>query len=257
MTTPIPAGIQHFSPPLTPHPFGLYSVATPIDLDAPARLLGGVDWIPSNCGPSGIWEYGICPADPDPEDVKAGARPDHDNFPPATIWATDDCELYATDTAENEARAMQLLRLHEPVWAERHLAELIASRATPLPAADTVVDAVGALEDALGGHGFPGVLHARRGLAATAAAARLVAAQGAHLVTPLANSWLFGAGYTELGDTLYATGPLTVWRGVTSVRVAVDHTINRRQAVAERVVTVGWECPDVVYSVQVLSGGGS
>ncbi|MBF6138135.1 hypothetical protein IU501_34770 [Nocardia otitidiscaviarum] len=257
MTNPIPAGWPHFAPPLPPQPFGLYSVTTPIDVPPPAdgsspRLISGVDWIPANCGPSGVWTYDLCPTpDPAPEDEKTGERPDDGAFPPVIVWAVDECSLYATDTSENEARAQQILRLHEPLWVERHLAALLAARATALPAAASLAAAVGALEEALGDTGFAGVLHARRGLAAQLADLNLVAVDGGQARTPLTNLWSFGGGYTDLGDTLYATGPITIWCDPVTTRTAVEHTVNAREALAERRIVVGWECPTTVYSVTV------
>jgi uncharacterized Zn-binding protein involved in type VI secretion len=253
MTTPLmPPGVQHTGLPQTPQPFGLYSVAPPIDLDPPPRLLGGVHWTPTNCGPSGIWQHEPCP-DPEipPTATKTGARPDDDTFPSFIVWATDECSLYATDTAENQARAAQLLMLHTPLWVERMFATELAARATALPDAATLTDAFGALEEALGETGFSGVLHARRGLSAAAAEHRLTSAQGTTLVTQLGNKVAFGGGYTALGNTVYATGPVTIWRSPIIPRVAIDPSTNERQAVAERMFGFGWECPTTVYAVEV------
>lgn len=252
MTNPIPPGVQHVAEPLDPQPFGLYSVARPIDLPSPARLLTGVHWTPGNCGPSGVWDYDVCPEPVvPPEDFKTGDRPDDATFPRVVVWATDECSIYATDLTENIARAEHLLRLHTSLWVERHMAGLLAARATPLPAAATLAAAVGTLEQALGDAGFSGVLHARRSLAAPLAGLRLIERQGEQLATPLANAWAFGGGYTALGSTLYATGPVTIWQSEVTTRDGADYEINERQAVAERLVAVGWECPAVVYSVTV------
>ncbi|WP_280466822.1 hypothetical protein [Nocardia cyriacigeorgica] len=251
MTTPtIPAGVQHTGTPQAPQPFGLYTAATVIDLDPPARMLGGVHWTPSNCGPSGTWDVRLCddPQDP-PTESKTGARPDDAAFPTVTVWATDECELYATDTSANEARATQLLTLHERLWVEQAFALELAARATALPAAGSLAEAVGALEQQLGLAGFTGVLHARRGLAAPLH--DHIERSGAFLTTSLGNRWSFGGGYNALGQTLYATGPVTLWRSPATTRTAVEHTINERQAVAERQVAFGWECPTTVFSVAV------
>ncbi|MCM6774991.1 hypothetical protein NDR87_26460 [Nocardia sp. CDC159] len=250
MTTPTLPGVVHVADFQNPQPFGLYSAATVLERDAPARLvIGGVEWVPRNCGPSGIWVEPFCP-DPD-EATKNGERPSDGHFPSVTIWATDHCSLYATDTSESVARAQQLLRLHEPLWAERYLTDLLTARATPLPSQTSLTAAVGALEQALGENGFAGVLHARRGFAAAAAEHRLVEHQGAMLTTALGNRWAFGGSYSELGNTIYATGPVTLWRDPISTREAIEHTTNARQVVAERVLVAGWECPDTVYSVAV------
>lgn len=257
MTTPtIPPGIEHYATPLSPHSFDLLSAVTPIDVPEPARMLGGAIWIPANCGTGvGIWEHGMCP-EPEEDEVKGGGeRPDYDTFPKVTIWGSDECPLYSVDTADAQARALALLRINEHRLVEEHVAALLADRATVLPAAGTLVDAVGALEEALGEHGHAGVIHARRGLAAAAARDRLASAQGARLTTLLGNQWVFGGGYTALGDTLYATGPLTMWRNPYTQRVAIEAVTNARLALAERHVIVGWECPDTVYSVSI--GGGS
>ncbi|MGA6208047.1 hypothetical protein ACPESR_25170 [Nocardia testacea] len=253
MTTPIiPPGVQHVGLPQTPQPFGLYSVTAPTDLDPPARLLSGIHWTPTNCGPSGIWQHIMCP---DPEDppaqTKTGARPDDDDFPTFVVYAVDECDLYATDTAANQARAAQLLMLHTPLWVEQVFAFELSARAEALPAVTSLTAAVGALEQKLGEGGFSGVLHARRGLSAAAAEHRLTSAQGSTLVTQLGNKVAFGGGYTALGDTIYATGPVTIWRGPVLPRTAIDPATNQRLAIAERSIGFGWECPSTVYSVAV------
>lgn len=225
---------------LNPQPFGLYAAATV--LESQTRLQFGVDWWPRNCGPSGVWVPDVCP-DPDTLDRKTGDRPENVEFPPATVWATDECGLFEPVDGMRD-RAVQLLRLKEPIHVEEHTATLLLQRDTPLPPAASLVEAVGALEESLGGTlGFSGVIHARRGLAAQLAAARLVERQGTQLVTPLGNRWVFGGGYGLLGNTMVATGPVTVMRDDVTTRTAVDHTINEQQVVAERTVVVGWECP--------------
>ncbi|MEV5391948.1 hypothetical protein [Nocardia farcinica] len=257
MTTPtMPAGITHTAAPLAPQPYGLYSVTSVIELDEPARTLGGADWVPTNCGGAGVWDHGTCP-EPAPSDVKGGIdRPDHGHFPTVVLWASDECPITTVDTADAIARAQHLLALNEPLLTEEHLAGLLAERATPLPAVASLTDAVGALEEALGGGGFTGVLHSRRGLAAHATNQHLILTQGARMVTAgMSTPWAFGGGYTVLGDTVYATGPLTLWRSPVTTRVAITGTTNERLALAERRLIVGWECPDTVYSVSI--GGGS
>ncbi|MBF6288155.1 hypothetical protein GV791_01760 [Nocardia cyriacigeorgica] len=250
-----PAAIQHTPPLLNPDNLGLLGGGPSLivhEVGPDARLAFGIDWQPRNCGPSGTWAT-PCP-DPDTGDRKTGDRPEWDHFPPVLVWATDQCGLFEPADTLRE-RALQLLRLH----AERHLGEHVvgelAARAALLPATIGLAEAVGELEAALADAGHRGAIHADRALLAPAAAVNLVVADGLALLTPGGNRWIFSAGYSSLDTTLYATGPVTVWRDQPVVTYAVQQEINEHQAVAEQHLAAGFECPETAFAVTF--GGGS
>lgn len=264
-----PAAVQHTSPPLAPDTLGLLSGtagltvldigANPntvglnvVDVGPQARLAYGVDWQPTNCGPSGTWT--IAPCDDPGTQRKTGDRPIWDHFDPVLVWASDECEL-SEPAAELERRAKHLLRLK----AERHLGQHVtgelAERAALLPSAAGLAEAVGALEAELANTGHRGIIHADRALLAPAAALNLVVRDPLALMTPGGNRWIFSSGYSSLDTTLYATGPVTVWRDQPVVTYAVQHEVNEHQAVAEQHLAAGWECPETAFAVTF--GGGS
>lgn len=227
-----------------PAPYGLYGTATVLETPDPNRF--GFDGLlvrSLNCGPSGVWPYGYC-EDPG-EATKGGERADDLSFAGLVVWAADDCGLLA-DHDEQLVRARQIMRLHEHVRVEEHLAGVLAAAAVPTPAADLTA-ALGVLEEAIGGYGFTGVVHAPAHLAAPAAAAQLIVREGPRLLTPLGHRWAFGTGYD--GDTLYGTGPVVIHRGPVVESTGPAHRTNERLVVVEREVLVSWECFTVAVAI--------
>ncbi|UYP17726.1 hypothetical protein OED52_13700 [Rhodococcus sp. Z13] len=245
MTTPetlLP--VDYDAPPVNPIGVGLYSAATLIDEPGPARILAGVQIRPRNCGTGwGTWDTDIC-ADPAPNTLKTGDRPEApDAFTPLVVWGYDECGPLE-DFTEYEARALQNARLHEQQLAESHFGTRLADDATPTTVQDLVA-AVATLETELGAAGFYGVIHASTRFAAYAAQANLIVTTSGSPVlrTPLGHTWAFGAGYDDtLDNTLVATGPVTVWRDAYSTRSTLDERHNRKAAIAERAIVIGYEC---------------
>lgn len=232
-----------YEPPLAnPAPFGLFAAATVLDVSDPNRFGfdGGIQVRSLNCGPSGVWPYAYC-EDPG-TDTKGGDRTaDPDPFVGGVVYAQDDCGILA-DLDEQEERAAQLLRLHERLRIEEHVAsELVARSGAAIPGG-TLVGAVGEAEEQLGQFGFIGVIHAAAHMAAPMAQANLIVRNGTTLTSPLGHKWAFGAGYDTLGDTLYLTGPVVIHRGAISTNVGMAVQGNERQVIAEREFDVTWEC---------------
>lgn len=250
MTSPLPS-LEYDAPPVNPAGYGLYDAATIITAENGGLRVGqDVQIRPLNCETA----FGTWPADPcevvDPELRKEGDRVDGaDPFEPVVPWAYDECDPQETNT-ESQSRALQTLRLREPLLVESDFAtRLLIDDGAPVVVAD-IVEAVSALETELGEAGYLGVIHASRRWAAYAAQAQLIVRSGPILRTPLGHTWVFGGGYDAvLGATLVATGSVTVWRGGAVVNTALDPSINRRLSVAERNVVVGYEC--LVTSVTV------
>ncbi|MCD2119436.1 MULTISPECIES: hypothetical protein [Rhodococcus] len=229
-----------------PAPVGLYQVAIVLDRDDPTRLADGVLVRSINCGPSGVWPIEYC-AGP-PAEPKGGDRaPDH-LFTGLVVWAADDCGLLA-DLNDQQARARQLLRLHERRHVEEHAATVLTAEAGPPNTATGLVAALGAVEEQLAQFGYPGVVHAAPHLAAAAHAVNLVVRDGARLLTPSGNQWAFGAGYVDLGDTLFGTGPVVVHRGPVVESTGPFHRRNERLVVVEREVLVSWECVTLAVTI--------
>lgn len=253
MSTPITTGadphaVNYFAPAVPSQGYGLYAAATLLDSGAaPRELLAGIDLYPFNCD-TGVGSYSPDICDPEDEVDKApGERPGPQHFDPLVVWAAAECAPDQTE-AEQMARAQQLRALHEPLIIESAFATRLLTDAGAAGSATSLMDAIGQLEVFLGEQGYNGYLHASRKWAVEAGF--LNAASGtAVLRTNMGNTWVFGGGYdSALGDTIIATGPLTVWRSApfeqvvttgSHVTAAYNNTV---YALSERVVTVGYEC---------------
>lgn len=241
MTNPMPV-VDYDAPPVNPAGLGLYDVATVITDAGPTRAQAGIRIIPFNCADSfGGWDTNPC-ADPE-DNLKEGERDDpNDEFLPFTAWAYDECDVRQTD-AESQARAIQTLRLHEPLLVESDFAaRLLVDAGTPTVGLD-LIDAIGKLEEALGQEGYLGFIHASRRFAARAAFAGLLTRSGSGYKSPMGHTWVFGGGYgSSLGDIIVGTGPVTVWQYALEVNTALDLHVNLKASVAERTVVAGYEC---------------
>ena len=254
MSTPIIVPtLQKDARPANPLPGGLYTAASLVELPAPARIDWGVDVRQINCGTARVWRLNCedqddTTANPDkgsdPADVEV---PERRPFPAFGVLATSECSLVGTTEDEVNERAMQTMRLQEPITVEAEVVpELIDSAGTLLTAADGIVGAVARLELALGRANMAGVIHASPVQAAWAADKGLIVrGTGGKLYTPLGHQWAFGGGYEALGNTLVGTGPVTVYRSAIDPRASIDHRRNVRLSIAEREVSVTWECVTV------------
>ena len=249
MTTPILAPVE-FEPPLVnPAAPGLFAATAWQTDDVPRWLDGGKQFRVWNYSGDafGVWTAPWCVAEDDlePEDVKAGDRPDvPDPFLAMTVWAFDQCDLTEPSQAEVRAHASQNLRLREQAAVEAEFAaRMLADAGAPDTAAD-IVGALGHLEGLLAVTNTVGFIHASAEWAASAAQAQLIVRTGTGLKTPLGHTWVFGGGYVGAGgltDTLVATSPTFGWRTEPEVRDAFKLEWNRFAAVAERSLVVGYE----------------
>lgn len=243
MVNILPA-VTYVAPTIAPPRGGLYTAATVIDQPGPARIVGGMTLIPSNCGVSGIEAVDCEPGDFEFRGDGPGLG---ETFPPFMVWAADECSLDRTDD-EARTRAQHILSLTERVNVERAVADVLVDRAGVLGTStgnllqDRIRDAVATFEGMLGARGLTGIIHAPARLAAYAKAAGVVDASGGTMTTPLGHRWAFGGGYDELGEALFVTGPAVVLRSevVTTRGLAVRK--NERLMVSQREVTFAWEC---------------
>lgn len=234
--------MELYRPPLAnPSAGGLYTAATLVDAGDPSRLAHGITVESWNCGPSWVWPIACETEAPDPSPKGAEDRAENMEFDGDVIGADDDCSALV-DEQEAMQRAQQLLRLKESVRVEEQLVDRLLTAAGTPTTVTGLVAAVGALEETIAPYGFPGVLHAAPHLAAALQNAQLIIRSGAYLLSPAGHRWAFGAGYTELDETLVATGPVAVHRGPVVMNHGPDYPHNERLSVAEREVLVSWEC---------------
>jgi hypothetical protein len=255
VTTPTtPLAVIYNAPPVPSQGFGLYAAATLLSSGAaPRELLAGIDLYPFNCD-TGVGSYSPDLCDTSPPEKVPGARPDPLHFDPLVVWAAAECSPDQTE-AEEMARARQILTLNEPLIVESAFATEILAAAGAAASAGSLLEAIGQLEVFLGEQGYAGYLHASRKWAVEAGF--LNAASGsAVLRTNMGNTWVFGGGYdSALGNTIVATGPLTVWRSEALEQVVTtgSHVTpaynNTVYALSERVVTVGYECAVAAVTV--------
>jgi hypothetical protein len=234
--------VEVYRPPLANSaPGGLYGAATILENNT--RLQFGMKVETANCGPSWVWPIDCDATPPDPSPKGEEGRNDwtEHTFSGDVIGSHDDCSALVP-AAEAAQRAEQLLRLHESVRVEQELVPRLLAMADTPTTVTGLVAAVGALEEAVAGFGFTGVIHAAPHLAAALYAAQLVRTVNGKPVSPLGHRWAFGAGYAELDGTLVATGPVVVHRGPVIPSSGPDYPHNERLDVAEREVVVTWEC---------------
>jgi len=123
---------------------------------------------------------------------------------------------------------------------------------------DTIVDvpdiiaAVSRIEAEFAITNTVGFIHAGAQWAAYAARYNLITRSGAALKTPMGHTWVFGGGYVKgLENVIVGTSPTYGWRDQVQVREWVDAPHNKRIAVAERNVVIGFE--QAVSAARVLS----
>lgn len=238
-------------PPATRYANGLYDAATLVP-DETARHLGGVLLTDPNAGGHGRWPVDTEGDTPDP---KAGDRPEDEEFPATIVWAADENKAVGWSEDNAVARAEHVLSIVEHVEVERHAAETLATYASK-PFTDWV-GAVGHLDAAIASSGHMGVLHAPRHLLARLQDKGMIVRQSGKLLTPGGNTWAFGAGYEQLGNTVVATGTVVVRQSPVNTVPSFDHKTNTRMTVAERIVTPYWGNPVAAATITTGGGGGS
>jgi hypothetical protein len=117
-----------------------------------------------------------------------------------------------------------------------------------------IIAAVSRIEAEFAMTNTTGFIHAGAQWAAYAARFNLITRSGAALKSPLGHTWVFGGGYVKgLENVIVGTSPTYGWRDEVQVRESIDTAHNKRIAVAERSVVVGYE--QCVGAARVLSYG--
>lgn len=227
---------------------GLYTAATVVDVPDPARLSFGLTVRQTNCLATGRWAPGCI--DPDAAARKDGRRAADKDSLTTVVYAAYRCRQEGITPTELTELSAQAMRLREHIEVEDFIAPRLLTDAAPVGAALPLARALGAVEEAIAGTGMTGVVHAPVSLAAAAAAAHLLVPNATgQLTTPLGNRWAFGAGYGDLGPTLVGTGPAWVWRSTINTVAAWNMPTGEQLVVAEREVSVSWECVTAANAV--------
>lgn len=222
------------TPVVQPLTGGLYSAVSPVD-GANARVVGGLSLEPTNTGISGQWEHGA-----EDNADKVGDRPEFRDFVATTVWAGDTVSAVGATLEGSAQRAEHILTIREPVEVEAFVAAQFAE--FPVTgSAPTAKEQLGIIEDELGKYGRPGVIHASRAIMVHLPIVR----QGSALFSPGGHRYAFGGGYSALGTDIVATGPMVIERSPVYLARSTEVRQNEYSAVAERVVAVGWELPDI------------
>lgn len=258
MTSPIAYAPVVAAPQAARGRYGLFNAAIgPLDMPAHGAA-AGVRFVPETCGSS--IAYGIAcytaedpapdkPLYGDSEEVVTGAF---------AVVSTFNCGAVGYTRAQQIEKARRALELTEQATVERALwtgtdfegnalgilsldaeASEIPTNYDPV----LITDVLGALErfayvdNQYGGQAY---IHAPIEVAAFAAEAGLILADGNRKVTPLGSIWAFG---TYPSGQVIVTGQTAVWRDPQiAIADAFDRTTNERLILAERAYAVSFEC---------------
>lgn len=190
---------------------------------------------------------------------------------PFWTYVTEQCAPVGRSLAEAERKVRRKAQLRESYLVERafwgddagvpgYLQQL---GATPIGAPTNVVEALAALEqDAADNFGLPITIHARPGMVTRLGAAGAIRSTTGPLLTWNGNRIVSGAGFQavdEAGDPLdadtdqmWATGPVTIWRGdpiVSDPRSSLNRSSNQMFMLAEQPWIIAHECYAAVITV--------
>lgn len=242
--------------------YGLFDAASgPLDLTAHGEG-GGIRYVPVSCG-EGI-AYGVRCYTGEGDDTppeKPTTEGDNELIETGVFAAlsTLACSAVGYRLPEMREKVRRRLEASEQSTVERALwtgldanadeldiLHLDSEQTENVPAgydAGLITDVVGALERyayTLQEYGFQAYIHAPIEVAAFAAEAGLIIADGQRKVTPMGSIWVFGA-YPS--GSVIVTGQTTVWRAPeAAIYDAFDTATNQRYLVAERAYSVSFEC---------------
>jgi hypothetical protein len=228
------------APAVVPHPYGLFSVASPI---TPADTFWqmGVEWNSWACSQAKV-TVGQCinAGHVDGAETKTflddcGAL---SKYKPFTPYFGVNRSGQSYDVGEAVVR--KTLQDAEEYVVERHLWHEISTAVTPVAASAAIV-ALGKVEDELGIHyQGTGVIHMSRSTATLLS--EILVRVGDHLETMIGTPVAVGAGYTDPAPAIYGTGALSIRRSAIDVLAAWDTSVNDELVLAERTYVAGWDC---------------
>lgn len=253
----VPAPLIQAPEPLRTR-YGLFTAASgPLELPAHGEG-GGVRYVPETCGQA--YPYGVsCYNVDNPAPVKPA---DTDNALVETgvfvVLSTLNCGAPGYTLEQYRAKVLRRLEGTEQAAVETALWSGLDLEGNPLdiltldgqavdidPGYDPglITDVVGALERYAyteQQYGYQAYIHAPVEVAAFAAEAGMVIADGNRKVTPTGSVWVFGA-YPP--GSVIVTGQTTVWRApAIQVYNGFDKATNEMFLVAERAYAVGFDC---------------
>ena len=236
MAPGIPPVTVSAQPPAPGRIVGLYAAASLID--EPRSVVGGVEVPVDTAGGHGLWADPCAPGDARKEGDPGG---EVIKFPGTAAWAADQCHLVGVTDQEATDRARLRLARFEPIDAERHLAPVLAARATVGDAGLSGAQAAVLLA------GLTPVVHIAPSSLEAMITAKQIVLVGQRLQTPLGAQVAVGAGYADtLGPgEAFVTGPVTVWRSPVDVHLGYGLATNQRLVVAERPLAVSWQGPAI------------
>lgn len=235
----------------------------------------GVQFVSDLCG-DGYLYPGVCDTTPPSKtfDVceEAGGC-DLVTGLPFLTYVSEVCGPVGRTMAEVERRVRRKADLREGWLVERafwgddagvpgYLQQL---GATPIAGSDPdpVLAAAALEQDAADNFGLPVTLHVRPGTAARLGAAGYFRSTSGPLVTWVGNRVVIGQGYAgvdaagdPLGagvDQIWATGPVTIWRGdlmLPPPRQVFNRQTNQQYMLAERTYVIAHECYAGVVTVE-------
>lgn len=265
-----PAYIPTPTPP--PVPPGLFDVAMgPMPFPRPEAQGGGVIYVPDTCSGAINLRAINCPAVTGSKTFTGIEAPV--SGAPFGVYSSYTCGSLGFSFEEVRQRVVTRMQLQEQRAVEKRLWQGDSGQsitglfrnATNLGTSSCAAEAIMVLEQALADNAIVGgLIHARPGMSAHLAAARLQERMSPRMfTTPLGTPYVFGQGYDGTGPTgqattsttewMYATGRVLVWQDpeifVPPVGQTMDLTTNQVTVIAERVYAVAVEC--YVAAVQV------
>lgn len=240
MTTTMPR-VEVQAPALSAYPFGVLSVATPVE-PADAHKYAGVWWTSKAVGAVGT-TYSPCDVDA-PSPINA--------LDPNVVCTTGESKIVFTLYAYNDgsvgggsldekfARASELLIAGEQRAIEEALWAALALHDTAAGTAASPLEALALLEqEATGVYAGTPTMHVSRTNATLCH--DVLAPQGSKLKTLLGSDVVAGGGYGS-NAVIYATGPLVMTRGpILNLGQHYDRATNDISAVVERTYSIGWD----------------
>ena len=242
------------APPVVPHPFGLFSVATPTSPPDP-HWQAGVEWLPVGCGAGSTdisWTRDPCIKSLGSL-VDPGPKSDHlitadecvvSSAKPFTVYVYVTASGTSSDVAGAEARAR--FEAGEEWAVENFVWNAMADQQPPFAAAASPVEALAATEHRLATmyHGT-GVIHMSR-YTATLLSEQLLRV-GGQIQTLIGTPVAVGGGY-ETGvnegaaHSIFGSGAITVMRAPLDVYTAWERSVNDILTLVERTYVVMRDC---------------
>lgn len=265
MTTITYDGTRQFAPSMVdvdaptrlPRPFGLYSVATVVDM-VDAHQANGATFLPEPFDPSSSLVDGCTPADERTKDIIQSV--DWQTALPYTVFDGFTCAPVGFTDDERERRARQAILNGE----ERAVESLIATgqstngettvglldvQTIDASTPDKAATALGHLEETIASeYGGVGVIHIAVDAVAMLAHATVIERNGPRLVTISGGNYVTGNPFLTANSGLTTvqvaiTGSVNVWRNaivqVGDVRSSIDRRTNTLTRIVERTVLVG------------------